>query len=71
MTVQKREVEMRRLTFFLAVSVALAGLICATAQAQGVYNNLHEFAGGTGDGENPRGSLTLSGSTFYGMTETG
>ena len=37
----------------------------------GSYTNLHEFAGGAGDGENPRGSLTLSGDTLYGMTYLG
>lgn len=62
---------MRRLTFLLAVSVALAGFICSTAQAQGIYANLHEFAGGPGDGQNPRGPLTLSDSAFYGMTQNG
>jgi len=37
------------------------------------YTNLHEFAGGAGDGENPHGSLTLSesDSTLYGMTREG
>ncbi len=29
---------------------------------------LHEFAGGEGDGSSPFGSLTLDGSTLYGMT---
>ena len=32
---------------------------------------LHSFAGGAGDGQNPEGSLTLSGSTLYGMTLVG
>ena len=32
---------------------------------------LHEFSGGTNDGKMPRGSLTLSGSTLYGMTYWG
>jgi len=32
---------------------------------------LHEFAGGASDGDGPYGSLTLSGSTFYGMTYGG
>ncbi len=62
---------MRRLTFLLAVSVTLAGLICNTAQAQGIYNNLHEFAGGASDGRLPYGSLTLNGSTLYGMARYG
>ena len=37
------------------------------------YTNLHEFAGGTDDGQEPRGSLTLStdGTTLYGTTEWG
>ena len=32
------------------------------------YTNLHSFAGYPGDGASPWGSLTLSGSNFYGMT---
>jgi len=32
---------------------------------------LHEFAGGSSDGAKPSGSLTLSGSTLYGMTLMG
>ncbi|MFZ2644583.1 MAG: choice-of-anchor tandem repeat GloVer-containing protein [Verrucomicrobiia bacterium] len=32
------------------------------------YTNLHSFAGGSNDGRNPLGSLTLSGSRLYGMT---
>ncbi len=39
--------------------------------AEAQYTVLHNFAGGAGDGANPRGSLTLSGSTIYGMTEFG
>jgi uncharacterized repeat protein (TIGR03803 family) len=35
------------------------------------YTNLHEFAGGASDGREPYGSLTLSGSTLYGMTANG
>ena len=35
------------------------------------YSHLHEFAGGANDGEGPTGSLTLSGSTLYGMTRDG
>ncbi len=34
------------------------------------FNLLHSFAGGA-DGSSPRGSLTLSGSTLYGMTYLG
>jgi uncharacterized repeat protein (TIGR03803 family) len=35
------------------------------------YTNLHEFAGGTGDGYAPEGSLTVSNNTLYGMTHNG
>jgi uncharacterized repeat protein (TIGR03803 family) len=35
------------------------------------FSLLHEFAGGGSDGYQPQGSLTLSGSTLYGMTSYG
>jgi uncharacterized repeat protein (TIGR03803 family) len=35
------------------------------------FSLLHEFAGGASDGRSPQGSLTLSGTTLYGMTEYG
>ncbi|MFH1550520.1 MAG: choice-of-anchor tandem repeat GloVer-containing protein, partial [Planctomycetota bacterium] len=35
------------------------------------YGLLREFAGGDNDGRNPSGSLVVSGSTLYGMTEWG
>ncbi|MFC2149763.1 choice-of-anchor tandem repeat GloVer-containing protein [Candidatus Auribacterota bacterium] len=35
------------------------------------YTILHDFAGGANDGTYPYGSLTLSGSTLYGMTYVG
>jgi len=35
------------------------------------FTILHEFAGGGSDGRDPRGSLTLVGSTLYGMTTRG
>jgi uncharacterized repeat protein (TIGR03803 family) len=35
------------------------------------YARLHEFAGGTADGEGPNGSLIISGSNLYGMTRFG
>ncbi len=35
------------------------------------YANLHSFAGTATDGDSPFGSLTLSGSTFYGTTKFG
>jgi uncharacterized repeat protein (TIGR03803 family) len=35
------------------------------------FGLLHSFASGPGDGARPRGDLTLSGSTLYGMTGLG
>ncbi|MFH1549299.1 MAG: choice-of-anchor tandem repeat GloVer-containing protein [Planctomycetota bacterium] len=35
------------------------------------HEAMHDFAGGPGDGAEPWGSLTLSGSTLYGMTGLG
>ena len=35
------------------------------------YARLHSFPGGASDGSQPHGSLTLSGSTLYGMTNLG
>ena len=35
------------------------------------FTLLHSFSGGTGDGQYPYGSLTLIGSTLYGMTNSG
>jgi uncharacterized repeat protein (TIGR03803 family) len=35
------------------------------------YTNLHFFAGGTGDGATPLGSLTLANGWLYGMTSVG
>lgn len=35
------------------------------------YSIIHDFDGGTTDGANPYGALTLSGSTLYGMTSHG
>lgn len=35
------------------------------------YTNLHAFSGSVTDGASPRGSLTLIGSTLFGMTEQG
>lgn len=35
------------------------------------YTNLHSFTGGPSDGAGPPGSLTLDGSTLYGVTQEG
>lgn len=37
----------------------------------GKFSVVYSFAGGTGDGANPFGSLTPSGTTLYGMTNAG
>ena len=35
------------------------------------FSLLHEFAGGADDGYKPAGSLIISGTTLYGMTDSG
>ncbi|MCX6766874.1 MAG: cadherin domain-containing protein [Candidatus Moranbacteria bacterium] len=47
------------------------GVIFSMATTGGAMTYLHSFTGGTTDGANPRGSLILSGSTLYGMTNIG
>jgi len=47
------------------------GVIFMIATDGSSYNVLHHFAGGTTDGQYPNGSLTLDGSTLYGMTAGG
>jgi uncharacterized repeat protein (TIGR03803 family) len=42
-----------------------------TAVVSNGFTILHHFAGGTNDGANPAGPLTLSGSTLYGITTAG
>jgi uncharacterized repeat protein (TIGR03803 family) len=55
----------------LIVTGAVFFSLANSAQAASSFSLLHDFAGGTDDGSNPYGSLTLSGSKFYGMTSTG
>jgi uncharacterized repeat protein (TIGR03803 family) len=57
---------MRKIVFYTMVGLCLLAL---PLRAQ--INLLHEFAGGTTDGEYPSGSLILSGTTLYGMTRYG
>ena len=52
------------------VVLAVCAILSAPAGAWQVAT-IHEFAGGTDDGREPYGSLTLSGSTLYGMTYGG
>jgi uncharacterized repeat protein (TIGR03803 family) len=52
--------------------IALSMFICLTSALAEPYSILHNFAGGADDGLSPvRSSLTLSGSTLYGMTSDG
>jgi len=61
-------IRIRRTLLALGASVLLSGI----AFAQGhYYSVIHQFAGGATDGANPQGSLTLSGSTLYGMCRSG
>ena len=55
---------------FVVSIIAIACLLLASS-AQAQYNLLHQFGSIPSDGAYPRGSLTLSGSTLYGMTEYG
>jgi uncharacterized repeat protein (TIGR03803 family) len=48
-----------------------SGVIFAIATNGTGYTNIHEFAGGAGDGADPSGSLLLDSGTLYGMTENG
>ncbi len=47
------------------------GIIFSISTSGGALTDLHDFTAGAGDGEWPQGSLTLSGSTLYGMTQYG
>ena len=60
---------MKNTGFFIS-TLLLFGLIL-TSNVMGATVLLHEFAGGADDGKWPSGSLTLSGSTLYGMTRDG
>ena len=55
----------------LSMFICLAGALAATPDPQFAYSILHNFAGGESDGFQPFGSLTLAGSTLYGMTSGG
>jgi uncharacterized repeat protein (TIGR03803 family) len=54
-----------------AITFVLLCLALPSEPAVGQVAILHSFAGGNGDGQNPFGSLTLSGSTLFGMTHDG
>lgn len=54
-----------------ALITALVACAAGASAAQTPPTILHKFTGGATDGENPRGSLTVVGSTLYGTTEGG
>jgi uncharacterized repeat protein (TIGR03803 family) len=62
---------MNRMTKIAPLCIAWWLAVAAPPARAQVVNILHAFTGGTGDGQNPAGSLLLSGSTLYGMTFTG
>ena len=55
----------------LSMFICLAGALATPSDSQAAYSILYSFAGGTGDGFQPFGSLTLAGSTLYGLTYGG
>jgi uncharacterized repeat protein (TIGR03803 family) len=48
--------------------VIVATVLCLSFSANADYRILHHFAGGSGDGSTPYGSLICSGSVLYGTT---
>ena len=72
--VEARALQTKRTMRTLRILITLASatlLLAATANSQAQYSLLHNFAGWPKDGINPEGSLTLDGSTLYGMTYRG
>lgn len=63
---------MKKLIVFIAV-VFLAGFLPAVNMESFAFTNLHEFNGGAGDGQSPHygSTLTLGGTTLYGVTPNG
>jgi uncharacterized repeat protein (TIGR03803 family) len=52
-------------------SLVMVALIFALPRVGAAEVILHDFVGGSSDGSNPNGSLTLSGSELFGMTSSG
>ncbi len=66
MTVYQKNILPRALpSFILTIVFGIASLANAN------YTNIHDFAGGAGDGKNPYGSISIFGNTLYGMTYNG
>jgi uncharacterized repeat protein (TIGR03803 family) len=59
-----KEKTMKKNALFILIGLCLLAL---PIRAQ--INLLHDFAGGADDGSSPTGSLLISGTTFYGMTQ--
>jgi uncharacterized repeat protein (TIGR03803 family) len=55
----------------LCAVVLICSLCVPGVHAQSGYTILHNFAGGPGDGSDPRGNLISDGGTLYGMTREG
>ena len=56
----------------MIIQLVVGAILAAAGPAHSAgFEILHEFAGGGDDGRHPRGSLTLDGSTLYGMTQHG
>jgi len=51
--------------------IAVVGCSFVVPSADAQFTLLHSFTGGASDGSNPVGSLTICGSTLYGMTPLG
>ena len=51
--------------------IIIVSVLCLSFSAEAEYRILHHFAGGSGDGGTPYGSLICSGPTLYGMTAEG
>lgn len=58
---------------YMGLVLTITALMLASAMPAAAtgYTVLHNFTGGTSDGDDPRGALTMSGSTLYGMTRIG
>jgi uncharacterized repeat protein (TIGR03803 family) len=52
-----------------AIVWTIFGVACGARGAN--FSGVYSFGGGTADGANPYGNLTLSGSALYGMTSGG
>ncbi len=55
----------------ISVLICMAGVLGNPSASQAQLSPLHDFSTGGSDGTFPHGSLTLSGSTLYGMTSEG